>query len=69
MVIGVHEVYMLPRCSVCNIRPIVEHDTKEAYSVIPSRVRCTSCGRRTAWKHTRFQAEIAWERGEIYEDG
>lgn len=66
-----HEVYMPPRCT-CGERPIVEHDkSAEAMirKVIPSRVRCASCGRQTDWKHTRFQAEIAWERGEIYEDG
>lgn len=68
MKIGVHEVYLPPKCT-CGTRPIVEHDTDGAYSVIPSRVRCSACGRHTEWKHTRFQAEIAWEKGETYEDG
>lgn len=62
---------MPPRCT-CGERPIVEHDTSAEAMIrrlIPSRVRCTACGRQTEWKHTRFQAEIAWENGEIYEDG
>lgn len=71
MVIGVHEVYMPPRC-ICGERPIVEHDkSAEAMirRVIPSRVRCPACGRRTAWERTRFHAEIAWEEGRIVDGG
>lgn len=61
-----HEVYMPPRCT-CGERPIVEHDTSAGAMIrrlIPSRVRCTACGRMTAWKRSRFQAEIAWEEGD-----
>ena len=61
----VKEAYMPPRCP-CGVRPVVEHDTPPQgmpHSVIPSRVRCPACGRRTAWHRTRFQAEIAWEGG------
>jgi hypothetical protein len=66
-----HEVYMPPRCT-CGERPIVEHDkSAEAMirRVIPSRVRCPACGRRTAWERTRFHAEIAWEEGRIIDGG
>ena len=69
MGVTVREVYMPPRCT-CGERPIVEHDMLlqgMAHSVIPSRVRCQACGRRTPWRRTRFQAEIAWEEG-VYED-
>ena len=58
---------MPPRC-ICGERPIVEHDKGAEAMIrrlIPSRVRCTACGRQTEWKHSRFQAEIAWEEGEV----
>ena len=58
---------MPPRCT-CGERPIVEHDRSAGAMirrVIPSRVRCTACGRMTAWERTRFHAEIAWEEGRV----
>lgn len=67
MKITKHEVYMPPRCT-CGERPIIEHDKSAGAMirrVIPSRVRCTACGRQTAWERTRFHAEIAWEEGRI----
>ena len=67
--IRVKEVYMPPRCS-CGERPIVEHEESAEAMIrraIPSRVRCPGCGKKTQWRQTRFQAEIAWEE-HIYDD-
>lgn len=68
--VTVKEVYMPPKCPDCGERPIVEHDAPPQampHSMIPSRVRCPGCGKRTEWRSTRFQAEIAWEEG-VYDE-
>lgn len=53
-------VYRLPDCKVCAGRAKLEHNPEFGYWS-QSRVRCTVCGRRAAWRPTRFQAEIEWE--------
>lgn len=54
------KTYPIPKCPRCGCKAKLEYNAEVGYWT-QSRVRCTACGRRTAWRPTRFQAEIEWE--------
>lgn len=53
-------VYHIHACRRCGGRAKLEYSEDITIGTY-SRVRCTACDRHTAWRPTRFQAEIDWE--------
>lgn len=66
MAARVEEPYMPSKCSRCGGTPKLEYNGHYR-SMIRSRMRCTSCDRCTDWRPTRFQAEMDWEDGVVYD--
>lgn len=66
MAARVEEPYVPSVCRRCGGVPKLEYNGHYR-SAIRSRMRCMVCDRCTDWRQTRFQAEMDWEEGVVYD--
>lgn len=66
MAARVEEPYVPSVCRRCGGAPKLEYNGHYR-SAIRSRMRCTRCDTCTDWRPTRFQSEMDWEEGVVYD--